>query len=108
MARFCGRLGVASLCIPDPKRESYRAMGLERTNWWSILFPTAEGRKRRAAAKAAGFPVSLRGTFQEHSDVLQLPGAAFVAQGGRIQWIHRGSSPADLPTPAQLLEIAPR
>jgi len=96
------------VCIPDPKRESYCAMGLERTNWWSILFPTPEGRKRRAAAKAAGFPVSLRGTLQKHSDILQLPGAAFVAQGGRILWLHRGSSPANLPTSAELLEIAQR
>jgi len=106
MARFCGRHGVASVCIPDPKRESYRAMGLERTDWWSILFPTPEGRRRRTAAKAAGFPISFKGTIQKHSDVLQLPGAALVAQGGRIQWIHRATSPSDLPSPSQLLQTA--
>jgi alkyl-hydroperoxide reductase/thiol specific antioxidant family protein len=106
MARFCGRHGVASVCIPDPKRESYRAMGFERTDWWSIVFPTPEGRRRRAAAKAAGFPISLKGTIQKHTDVLQLPGAALVAQGGRIQWVHRGSAPSDLPSPKQLLKIA--
>ncbi len=106
MARFCGRHGVAPVCIADPQRESYRAMGLERTNWWSILFPTLEGRCRRAAAKAAGFPISLKGTFQKHSDVLQLPGAALVAKGGRIEWVHRGNSPSDLPSPVQLLQVA--
>jgi len=106
MGKFCGRHGVASVCIPDPKRESYRAMGLERTDWWSILFPTPEGRRRRAAAKAAGFPISFKGTIQKHSDVLQLPGAALVARGGRIQWVHRGSSPSDLPSPTQLLHTA--
>jgi len=106
MARFCGRHGVASVCIADPRRESYRAMGLERTDWWSILFPTPEGRRRRAAAKAAGFLISLKGTFRKHSDVLQLPGAALIAQDGRIQWVHRGRTPSDLPLPIQLLQIA--
>ena len=108
MARFCGRHSVESVCIADPERESYRAMGLERTDWWSILLPTPEGRRRRAEAKAAGFPISLRGTFQKHSDVLQLPGAALVGQDGRIQWVHRGSSPSDLPLPTQLIDIAQR
>jgi len=103
MARFCGRHGVETICIPDPERESYRAMGLERTNWWRILFPTPEGRRRRAAAKAAGCPISIEGTLQKHSDVLQLPGAALVARGGKILWVHRGSSPSDLPAPAELL-----
>ena len=106
MARFCGRHGVEAVCIADPKRESYRAMGLERTTWWRIVFPSAEGRRRRAEAKAAGFPISLEGTFQKHSDVLQLPGAALVARGGRIVWLHCGDSPSDLPSAAELLETA--
>lgn len=105
-ARFCGRHGVAAICIPDPRRESYRAMGLERTTWWNILFPSAEGRRRRAQAKAAGCSVNLEGTLQKHSDVLQLPGAAFVEHGGRVVWLHRGESPADIPPPAELLKIA--
>ena len=103
MARFCGRHGVEAICIPDPERASYRAMGLERTNWCSILFPSKEGKRRRAAAKAAGCPISIEGTLQKHSDVLQLPGAALVARGGKILWLHRGSSPSDLPAPPDLL-----
>jgi hypothetical protein len=103
MARFCGRHGVEAICIPDPERASYRAMGLERTNWRSILFPSPEGKRRRAAAKAAGCSISLEGAFQKHSDVLQLPGAALVARNGKILWLHRGSSPSDLPAPAELL-----
>jgi len=106
MARFCGRHGVEAVCIPDPKRESYRAMGLERTSWWKILFPSAEGRRRRAEAKAAGFPISLKGAFQKHSDVLQLPGAAFVAHGGRIVWLYRGRTPSDIPSPNELVELS--
>jgi len=103
MARFCGRHGVEALCIPDPQRESYRAMGLERTRWRHILFPAPEGRRRRAAAKAAGCPISLEGTFQKYSDVLQLPGAALVSRDGIILWLHRGASPSDLPSPAEIL-----
>jgi hypothetical protein len=106
MARFCGRHGVEAVCIPDPQRDSYRAMGLERTTWWKILFPSAEGRKRRAEAKTAGFPISLKGTLQKHSDVLQLPGAALVAHGGRIAWLHRGGSPSDIPSPTELLDLS--
>jgi len=106
MARFCARHGVEAVCIPDPLRESYRAMGLERTNWSSILFPSPEGRRRRAAAKAAGCSVSLEGTFQKHSDVLQLPGAALISGEGIILWLHRGASPSDLPAPAELLTAA--
>ncbi len=103
MARFCGRHGVEAICIPDPGRESYRAMGLERTNWGKILFASAEGRQRRAAAKASGCSISLEGTFQKHSDVLQLPGAALVARDGKILWLHRGTATYDLPPPAELL-----
>ncbi|HXZ19087.1 MAG TPA: peroxiredoxin-like family protein [Candidatus Acidoferrales bacterium] len=103
MARFCGRHGVEAICIPDPDLHSYRAMGFERTNWWSILFPKPEGRRRRAAAKAAGCPISLEGTLQKHSDVLQLPGASLVAPGGKILWLHRGTATYDLPAPAELL-----
>jgi AhpC/TSA antioxidant enzyme len=105
MQRFCGRHGVAAVCIADPKRESYRAMGLERTTWWKIAFPGADGRRRRAEAKAAGFPVSLKGTFQKHSDVLQLPGAALIGSDAKVLWLHRGSSPADIPAPAELLAL---
>ena len=107
-ARFCGRHGLARVCIPDPARESYRAMGLERTSWWKILLPTASLRRSRASAKSAGCGVSLQGAFQRHSDVLQLPGAALVAPDGRIRWLHRGASTEDLPAPAELLSLASR
>ncbi|HUI39209.1 MAG TPA: AhpC/TSA family protein [Candidatus Nitrosotalea sp.] len=103
MARFCGRHGVEAVCIPDPMRASYRTMGLERTTWWNILFPSQEGKRRRAAAKVAGCSVSIEGTMQKHSDILQLPGAALIAKGGKIEWLYRGSSPSDLPSPADLL-----
>lgn len=63
--RFCGRHGVVELCIPDPEKESYRAMGFFRTSFREILFPSAELRKRRAEAADAGCRVSLKGAFQK-------------------------------------------
>jgi alkyl-hydroperoxide reductase/thiol specific antioxidant family protein len=105
-ARFCGRHGVQQVCIPDPARESYRAMSLERGSWWKILLPTARLRKSRASAKAAGCGISLEGAFQKHSDILQLPGAALVARDGKILWLHRGTSSEDLPSPPDLLATA--
>lgn len=103
-ARFCGRHGVEQLCIPDPEKESYRAMGLRRTRWKEILVPSAELRQRRKEANEAGCGISLSGTLQKHSDVLQLPGAALVGAGGKILWLHRGTHTADLPSADSLLQ----
>lgn len=104
-ARFCGRHGLAECAIPDPEKESFRAMGLGRCKVTDLLLPSDELKMRRAEAAALGCGISLRGTFQAHSDILQLPGAALVARGGRILWLHRGAHPADLPLPAQLAEV---
>jgi hypothetical protein len=83
-------------------------MALERIKWWRILLAPAALRRRRKQARAAGCSVSLSGTLQKHSDVLQLPGAAIVAQGGEIIWIHRGVHPGDLPSARELLAVIDR
>lgn len=107
-ARFCGRHGVESLCIPDPQKESYRALGLERTSLWKIVFASPEAKRRHAEAKRAGCSNNLEGARQKHSDVFQLPGAALVAEGGTILWLHRGEHTGDLPLADELLEIVMR
>jgi hypothetical protein len=96
-AEFCGQYGMASQCIPDPNKESYRKFGLERTSWGALLFPSPELKKRRKENRAAGFAVSVKGTLKNHCDILLLPGAALVARNGKILWLHRGKDPADLP-----------
>ena len=106
-ARFCGGHGVQSACVADPEKASYRAMGLGRTSWKEIL-TSPDVRKRRGEAMAQGCRVSLRGTFQKHSDVMQLPGAALIARGGRVLWLHRGRHAADLPLAGELREIVAR
>lgn len=103
--RFCGRHAMENHCIPDPTKQSYQAMGFGRTGWKEILFPSDDLRQRRREAKAAGCSVSLRGTFQKHSDVLQLPGAALIARGGKILWLHRGVHTGDLPSVGELLKV---
>lgn len=104
-ARFCGRHGVESLCIPDPQKESYRALGLGRTSLWKIVFASPEAKRRRAEAKRAGCSNNFEGARQKHSDVFQLPGAALVAEGGTVLWLHRGEHTGDLALADELLEI---
>ena len=80
-------------------------MGFSRARWWDIVFGSAELKRRRREALAAGCSNNVEGTRQTHSDVLQLPGAALVAQGGKILWLHRGKHTGDLPLTPALLEI---
>ena len=104
-ARFCGRHGVESLCIPDPEKESYRALGLGRASLREILFASDDLKRRRAEAKKAGCSNKLEGARQKHSDIFQLSGAALVATGGTILWLHRSKHTGDLPSADGLLEI---
>jgi hypothetical protein len=101
-AESCGQYAMAAHCIPDPNKETYRKFGLDRATWKSLLFPTPELRQRRKENRAAGFTISVKGSLKSHCDILLLPGAAIVAQGGKILWLHRGKNPADLP-PAKLI-----
>jgi len=105
-ARFCGRHGVEALCIPDPQKESYRALGLGRASLRELIFPSDDLKRRRAEAKQAGCSNKLEGARQKHSDIFQLSGAALVATGGTILWLHRSKHTGDLPSAEGLLEIA--
>ena len=104
--RFCARHGLAEGCIGDPHKESYHAMGFGRTRWKEILFASDELKHRREEAHQLGCGVSLKGTFQKHSDVLQLPGGALVDRAGRILWLSRPKTLAGLPRADELLLIA--
>ena len=96
-AEFCGQYGMAQKCIPDPQKQTYRKFGLDRATWGSLLFPSPELKKRRIENRAAGFGISVKNSLKSHCDILLLPGAAIVAKGGKILWLHRGNNPADLP-----------
>ena len=106
--QLCGRHGMAEHCLGDPGKSSYRAMGFPKIRWRDILLPSADLRRRRQEAGAAGCGISVAGSLMKHSDVLQLGGAALIAPGGQVRWIHRSAHPGDLPRAAELLDVARR
>jgi len=101
---LCSPFGLAAHCVPDPKRESYAKIGLDRTKWKELLFPSEDLRQRRKENREAGFSVNLKRSLKGTCDILLLPGAALVARGGTILWLHRGGNPGDLPSADELLE----
>jgi hypothetical protein len=102
----CSQYAMAAHCIPDPKKETYRKLGLDRATWKSLLFPSPELKQRRKENRAAGFAISVKCSLKSHCDILLLPGAAIVAQGGKILWLHRGKNPADLPAAKIIIDEA--
>src|ERR1700690_822658 len=107
-AESCGQYAMAAHCIPDPQKEIYRKFGLDRATWKSLLFPSPELKQRRTENRAAGFGISIKGSLKSHCDILLLPGAAIVAQGGKILWLHRGRNLADLPAAKLMIDEAKR
>ena len=105
-AEVCGQYGMTKKCIPDPEKESYRRMGLDRTTLGAMVFASDELKVRRKENRAAGFSVSIKRSIMPHCDILLLPGVALVARSGKILWLHRGTHPGDLPSADQLLERA--
>ena len=97
--------GGAFECIPDPRRESHRALGIGRLPLWR-LFTARDLWKRRKQALAAGHRQDWRRTFARESDGLLLPAAALVAPGGKILWLHRGEHTGDLPGVDAMLAVA--
>lgn len=92
-------------CVPDPQKESYRAMGLGKMSLWKVLTSRELWRRRKEAVRQ-GFGQNWRKTFARESDGLMLPGVALIAPGGRIRWLHRGEHTGDLPPADVLLAIA--
>lgn len=103
-SEICGEYGMAVNCIPDPEKQSYANMGLDRTTLRALVFASPGLRQKRKENRAAGFSVSLKKSFMPHCDIYLLPGAALVARGGTILWLHRGKNPGDLPSAEQFLD----
>lgn len=101
---LCGPYGLTANCAADPRRESYAKMGLDRTKWKELLFPSQELRQRRKENRDAGFSINFKRSLKGTCDILLLPGAALVDRGGKILWLHRGVHPGDLPSVDELLE----
>jgi len=92
-------------CVPDPEKESYRAMGFGRMSLLKI-FTSRDLWRRRKLAVAGGFKQNWKKTFARESDGLLLPGAALIGPRGRILWLYRAEHTGDLPPADALLAVA--
>ena len=97
---------MAAQCISDPEKESYRAMGFPDCKVRDIVFASPDLKRRRKEAFSAGCYPNIRGALQRQSGWLQLPGAALIAQGGTILWLHRAKHVGDLPSASALRDLA--
>ena len=81
----------------DADRQLYRAYGMERADWWSIIGPRSiwkyvkliVGKKR--AVPAPG------------SDYRQLGGDVLIDPAGQVRFLHVSESPHDRPAVEQIL-----
>lgn len=105
-AGLCGEYGLTPQCVPDPKKVSYKKLGLDRATWMELVRPSDELRRRRKENRDGGFSINFKRSMKGTCDILLLPGAALIARGGKILWLHRGANPADLPTADELLDRA--
>ena len=103
--QFASQFGDASRAIPDARKESYLAMGLEEYNLLRLLSDKKLGRRRKQN-KAAGFRQNWGAT--KLANAAQLPGAAVIDAKGIIRWLHRGEHPGDLPPMREMFEEAKR
>jgi hypothetical protein len=102
----CAKYAAGFPCLGDPGRAGYRAFGLRRGSWWSVVVrpffaDTAESLRliRRADLAASQLP---------SSDVLQMGGVAIVDRAGRLRFLHVAQTTADLPSNAEICEALDR
>ena len=99
--RLRDELGLGeTLLLCDPTWATHRAFGLERagfravwlspSTWWSYARLVARGRRTRLPAQ----------------DVRQLGGDVVLDRTGVIAWAYAGRSPADYPSPAEVVRAA--
>ena len=95
-AHYCGKYAAGFPCLGDPDRSSYRALGLGRGDWWSIVvkpFFTDTRESVRLIRQA-----DLGASQLEATDVLQLGGVAIVDSQGVLRFLHVAETTADIPT----------
>lgn len=99
-SRVARVLHVTYPVLGDPGKDSYRALGLGRAGWTSMLVrpfledPSAALRNLREADLAA--------SMNPRSDVRQLGGVVLVDRAGAVRWLHRSESTTDVPSNAAL------
>lgn len=86
----------------DPRREAYRAFGIERASvrrvwldprvWWRYATLLARGQRPQVSEE----------------DTLQLGGDAVLDGDGRLSWIYRSRGPEDRPPVGELVRAVAR
>jgi hypothetical protein len=100
-ARIARMLHVTYPVLGDPGKDAYRALGLGRTGWVSMMVqpfledPAGAWRNLREADLAA--------SANPRSDVRQLGGVALVDRRGTVRYLHRSQTTTDVPANATLL-----
>jgi peroxiredoxin len=79
-AIFAAEFAPGLLCLADPRREAYRAFGLERGDLFQT-FLNPQVWKATRAAQEKGFKVQ---TPPEGQDAMQMSGVFIVATDGRV------------------------
>lgn len=87
-AAFKARWRIPFPLLVDRRRESYRALGLQTGSLAQIAGPRVWGPFLAGMARG-------RGVAAGRQNVYQLGGAAVVAPGGSITYLHRAGTSAD-------------
>lgn len=88
--------GMPFPCLVDPELRLYRALGLGRVGWRTLL---------RLDTYLNYVRAWLRGARQGAitGDTRQLSGVAILDAGGRLRWLHRSQTVGDYPPLATVL-----
>jgi AhpC/TSA antioxidant enzyme len=100
---YCARHNGGAICIGDPDKHTYAAMGLSDFDLTKLM-TTPALLERRNENQAAGFRQDWAATLIW--DAAQNPGAAILDRDGVVRWLHRGEHPGDLPPLREMLAQA--
>jgi len=95
-AHYCGKYAPGVPCLGDPDRSSYKALGLGRGKWWSMVVTPLWTDTRVAVQRIRR--ADLRASQLDASDVLQLGGVAIVDREGVLRFLHVAETTDDIPS----------
>jgi peroxiredoxin len=103
VAAYLARGGLPFPVVSDPEMAGYRAFGIGRTSWTSILKPVVLWRFLK---------MMLRGWLPRkpgpNEDLLQLGGDFVLGRHHRVVYAHPSRDPTDRPSNAELLDAVRR
>ncbi len=97
---FCEEHAPGQLCLSDPKREAYRAYGLERASIWQTFLSWDVWQSNKRLKEERGWKTDMPPAGQ---DAMQMAGTFVIATDGRIRLPYYYDDIADHPTVDLLL-----